>query len=134
MKVGQPALTRFFVPSPGEEVVVNGTVEAISTVPRPGTVPYPDHILALHLTDLVVEGRSASEVLEALIYLESMRDNVLTAAARLRPGDRVKTAAPCLDRRVGSLRKNQSQRDRRSLYSIRRACVGRTDQQLTVVA
>ena len=47
---------RFFVPEPGEEVVVNGTVEAISTVPRPGTVPYKDHILALHLTDLAVEG------------------------------------------------------------------------------
>jgi alginate O-acetyltransferase complex protein AlgJ len=90
MKVGQPAPARFFVPSTGEEVVVNGTVEAISSVPRPGTVPYPDHILALHLTDLVVEGRTATEALEALIYLESMRDNVLTAAARLRPGDHVK--------------------------------------------
>jgi SGNH hydrolase-like domain, acetyltransferase AlgX len=90
MKLGQPVPARFFVPKPNEEVVVNGTVEAISTVPRPGTVPYADHILALHLTDLAVEGGSTNEALEALVYLESMRDNVQTAAARLRPGDRVK--------------------------------------------
>lgn len=90
MKLGQPEPARFFVPKPGEEVIVNGTVEAISTVPRPGTVPYQDHILALHLTDLAVEGRPANEALESLVYLESMRDNVLTPAARLRPGDHVK--------------------------------------------
>jgi len=89
MKVGQPAPARFFVPKAGEEVVVNGTVEAISTVPRPGTVPYLDHIVALHLTDLALEGRAENEALESLVYLESMHDNVLTAAARLRPGDRV---------------------------------------------
>ena len=90
MKLGQPQPTRFFVPKPGEKVVVNGTVEAISTVPRPGTVPYQDHILALHLTDLAMEGRPATEALESLVYLESMRDNVLTTAARVRPGDRIK--------------------------------------------
>ncbi len=90
MKLGQPVPARFFVPKTGEEIVVNGTVETISTVPRPGTVPYADHILALHLTDLAVEGRPANEALESLVYLESMHDNVLTAAARLRPGDRVK--------------------------------------------
>ena len=91
MKVGQPAPARFFVPKPGEEVVVNGTVEAISTVPRPGTVPYPDHILAL-ASDRSRRGRPrpANEALEALVYLESMRDNVFTAAAHLRPGDHIK--------------------------------------------
>jgi alginate O-acetyltransferase complex protein AlgJ len=59
-------------------------------VPRPGTVPYKDHILALHLIDLTVEGGSPSETLESLVYLESMRDNVLTAAARFRSGDHVR--------------------------------------------
>ena len=89
MKLGQPAPAKFFVPKSGEEVVVNGTVEAISAVPRPGTVPYKDHVLAVHLTDVAIEGRAASEGLESLVYLESMRDNVLTPAARFRPGDRV---------------------------------------------
>jgi SGNH hydrolase-like domain, acetyltransferase AlgX len=90
MKLGEPAPARFFVPKTGEEVIVNGTVEAVSAAPRPGTVPYQDHILALHLTDLTVEGRAANEALESLVYLESMHDNVLTPAAHLRPGDRVR--------------------------------------------
>jgi alginate O-acetyltransferase complex protein AlgJ len=52
-------------------------------------VPYQDHILALHLTDLTIEGREQNIGLEAVVYAESMRANVLTSAARLRPGDRV---------------------------------------------
>jgi SGNH hydrolase-like domain, acetyltransferase AlgX len=89
MKLEQPAPARFFVPKTGGSVAVSGTVEAVSTVPRPGTVPYRDHILALHLTDLTFDGRPGNEALESVVYLESMRDNVLTAAARLRPGDHV---------------------------------------------
>ena len=80
---------KFFVPKTGESVVMSGTVDAISNVPRPGSVPYADHILAFHLTDLTPEGSDRSEGLEALVYIESMRDNVLTPAARFRPGDRV---------------------------------------------
>jgi alginate O-acetyltransferase complex protein AlgJ len=89
LKLGQPAPARFFMPKPGEQVVASGTVESVSTVPRPGSVPYKDHILALHLTDLSVAGQPVGEPLESLVYLESMRDNVLTPAARFRPGDRV---------------------------------------------
>lgn len=90
MKLGEPAPARFFVPKAGETVTANGTVEAISTVPRPGSVPYQDHVLALHLTDLTIEGREENPGMEAVVYAESMRDNVLTSAARLRPGDRVR--------------------------------------------
>ena len=89
MKLGQPVPARFFVPKPHDQVVATGTVEAVSNVPRPGTVPYKDHILALHLTDLTVAGQPVGEPLESLVYLESMRDNVLTPVARFRPGDRV---------------------------------------------
>jgi hypothetical protein len=89
MKLGQALPAKFFVPKPGETVTATGTVDGISAVPRPGTVPYKDHILALHLTDLTLEGRNESTGLEAIVYAESMRDNALTAAARLRPGDRV---------------------------------------------
>ena len=89
MKLGQPAPAKFFVPKKGESVTASATVEAISTVPRPGSVPYKDHILALHLTDLTIEGREENTGLEAFVYAESIRDNVLTLVAGLRPGDRV---------------------------------------------
>jgi len=89
MKLGQPMPAKFFVLKTGEAVTASGTVEAISTVPRPGTVPYKDHILALHLTDLTIEGRDETAGLEAFVYAESMRDNTLTPIARLRPEDRV---------------------------------------------
>lgn len=89
MKLEQPVPAKFFVPKIGDIVVMSGTVEAISTVPRPGSVPYADHVLALHLTDLTPDGGDTSEGLESLVYAESMRDNVLMPAARLRPGDRV---------------------------------------------
>ncbi|HEV2840567.1 MAG TPA: hypothetical protein VGW39_04510 [Chthoniobacterales bacterium] len=90
MKLGQPLPAKFFVPKTGEQIVASGSVEAISAVPRPGSVPYADHILALHLINITVEGHEIDEGVEALVYIESMRDNVLTAAAGLRPGDRVK--------------------------------------------
>ena len=89
MKLGKPMPAKFFVPKAGESITARGTVEAISTVPRPGSVPYKDHILAVHLTDLGIEGRQEVPGLEAIVYTESMRDNVLTSAARFRPGDRV---------------------------------------------
>jgi hypothetical protein len=89
MKPGEPKPAKFFVPKAGEAVVMSGTIEAISNVPRPGSVPYADHVLALHLTDLTPEAGDHNADLEALVYVESMRDNVLTPAARFRPGDRV---------------------------------------------
>jgi hypothetical protein len=89
MKLGQPVPAKFFVPKPGESVTATGTVEAISNVPRPGSVPYTDHILSLHLSDLTVEGHDEISGLEAFVYAESMRDNVLTPIAHFRPGDRV---------------------------------------------
>jgi alginate O-acetyltransferase complex protein AlgJ len=89
MKLGRPVPAKFFVPKTGESVTATGTVQAVSTVPRPGSVPYKDHILALHLTELTIKGGEENAALEAIVYAESMRDNVLTPAARLRPGDRI---------------------------------------------
>ena len=77
----------FYVPQTGEKVSVTGTIESISTVPTPGSAPYADHIMAVHLVD--VTGAPNSETAECLVYLWSMRDNVWTKAARLRPGDQV---------------------------------------------
>jgi alginate O-acetyltransferase complex protein AlgJ len=94
LKLGEAKPSRFMSLKPGEEIEVSGTVESISPVPRPGTVPYKDHIEALHLVDVAAadsrgEGAAESHA-QAVVYLWSMRDNVWTSAARLRPGDRIK--------------------------------------------
>jgi alginate O-acetyltransferase complex protein AlgJ len=100
LTLGETKTSRFLSLKSGEEIAVSGIVESISPVPRPGTVPYKDHIEALHLIDIVAadsrgEGaedtlRGAASHAQAVVYLWSMRDNVWTSAARLRPGDRVK--------------------------------------------
>jgi alginate O-acetyltransferase complex protein AlgJ len=89
MKLGTPAPSRFFTPTAGEEVAVSGTVEAIGAVPRPGSVPYADHVTAVHLTDVTVPHLREEEPRQAVVYMLSMRDNVWTPAARLRAGERV---------------------------------------------
>ena len=86
--LGRPPQHGFFVPQRGTQVSVTGAVEAVSIVPRPGRAPYKNHIMTVHLTDLHTTARG-NESHEALVYLWSMRGNVLTPAARLRPGDRV---------------------------------------------
>jgi SGNH hydrolase-like domain, acetyltransferase AlgX len=89
MKIGQPQETRYLNLKPGEELTVTGTVEAVSPVPLPGSVPYKDHIFAVHLADITGPQPTETASLQALVYMWSMRDNVWTAAARLRIGDRV---------------------------------------------
>ena len=92
LKLGEAKPSRFLSLKPGEEIEVSGTVESISPVPRPGTVPYKDHIEALHLVDIVgADSRDTTAAhAQAVVYLWSMRDNVWTTAARLRPGEAVK--------------------------------------------
>ena len=63
---------------------VTAAVLAVSTVPRPHAAPYKDHIMTLHLGDI----DSGNE--QALVYIDSMRDNVLQPAASLRVGDTVR--------------------------------------------
>ncbi len=88
MKLGAPAPVRFVTPEEGQSLVVTGVVEAISPAPRPGSVPYKDHIVTIHLCDLENADSSIAGG-EALVYMWSMRDNVWTAAARLREGRRI---------------------------------------------
>ncbi|CAN5205345.1 hypothetical protein BH20VER2_BH20VER2_16610 [soil metagenome] len=89
LQLGTPEESRFYTPAPGEQVQVTGIVEAASSVPLPGSVPYSDHVMAVHLSGFTIPNQPAAEPLQALVYLESMRENVWTPAARLRPGDRV---------------------------------------------
>jgi hypothetical protein len=80
--------SRFFTPPSGQTVIVTGAVESLSSVPRPGTAPYADHIMALHLVD-ITGAKIGGETSQCLVYLWSMRENQLTPAARLRPGDKI---------------------------------------------
>ena len=79
----------FVAPAPGTERVFTGTVEALSSVPRPRSVPYKDHIMAAHLVEVSDNGISVPGA-QALVYLWSMRNQKLTAAASLERGQSVR--------------------------------------------
>jgi len=76
----------FFVPKAGP-VQVEGVVEAVSTFPRPGEVPYSDHIFSVILSG--IRGDGVPEGARAVVYLWSMRKNVLTPASAWQQGDHV---------------------------------------------
>jgi hypothetical protein len=88
LKPGTSAQVKYLALPPGSERLVRGKIEAISAVPRPGSVAYKDHVMAIHLTDLEIDGRLLPET-DALVYMRSMTDNVWTAAAQYRPGESV---------------------------------------------
>jgi alginate O-acetyltransferase complex protein AlgJ len=70
-------------PSPSRTGLV-GTIKDITRAPKPGTVPYKDLIVCIHLTD--IEGGSPAE---ALVFLHGMKSNIPTAACELNPGDKI---------------------------------------------
>ncbi len=88
MALGEPKPAKFYNDPPAAGVSVTATVSAMTFVPRPGTVPYKDHIFSVHLEE--IEGTGQPGNVQAIAYLWSMRENMWTAAARWRPGDRVK--------------------------------------------
>ena len=89
LKPGTALPVKHMALQPGVEKIVRGRIEAVSAVPRPGTVAYKDHVMAIHLTDLETDGRPLDGT-DAMVYMRSMTDNVLTAAAQYRPGETVK--------------------------------------------
>jgi len=89
LRLGTKQETGFYVPATGGPVRVRGTVQAASPAPRPGTVPYKDHIIMLRLEGLESPDDPAAAGREAVVFAWSMRDNALTAAAGWRPGDTV---------------------------------------------
>ena len=88
LELGETTPGQFFVPDAGEQVIVRGTIREIAPIPRPETVPYADHIAAVHLVDLAREREGASRG-EALMYIWGMRDRVLQQAAQFRTGDTI---------------------------------------------
>jgi hypothetical protein len=70
-------------------VVAQGKIKAISRPPKPGSVPYRDAVIAIHLVDVeALEGKIGEK--EILVFLWGMRDKKWTAAAGYVPGQTIK--------------------------------------------
>ena len=69
-------------------MTVRGLVRQRAPVPRPGTVPYRDHIMALEL-ELMDNEQVELTGTAAHVYVSSMPDNVWTDAATITVGDTV---------------------------------------------
>lgn len=79
----------FVVPPPGEQWVIKGRISSKGPSPRPQRVAYRDHILAVHLTDVRIEGKGGDNH-QAIVYLRSMIDLQLTPAASLQVGQTIR--------------------------------------------
>lgn len=90
MALGEKRDVGMYVPAEGRTVAIKGTVRAASPSPRPGSVPYKDHILMLHLENIESNDDPDANGKEAVVKTWSMRDNVATPASRYRPGDTVR--------------------------------------------
>lgn len=77
---------RFLKVPSGRELAVNGEIKVITRAPRPGSVPYADHIITVHLTYV---SDNTNDYGQALVYMFSMTNHVLTKAAGLRAGNTV---------------------------------------------
>lgn len=66
-------------------LVIRGSVKAKTAPPKPGTVPYKDCIIALHLTGVKATSGSILEN-EIIVFVWGMRDNRWTSFASLDPG------------------------------------------------
>lgn len=89
LDLGEKPEAEFYAPADGRVIYLKGVVHAVSPSPRPGSVPYKDHIVMLHLADLESpdDPRAAGE--QAVVFAWSMRDNKPTPAARYRQGETV---------------------------------------------
>ncbi len=89
LRLAQALPAKFLLPPAGTCWPAQGLIKDITAVPRPGSVPYKDHVLSLHLVDITCAPAATSNG-QAVVYLQSMRDNTWTAAARLQPGAMIK--------------------------------------------
>lgn len=80
--------SEFFIPEENTSVTVTGIVSETSKVPMPNTVPYKDHLVAVHVTNLK-DMNTGKDLGESVVYLSSMENNTWTAAAKLRNGQEI---------------------------------------------
>ena len=89
-------------PAAPAAVVVQGRIKALTRSPRPGSVPYKDAVVALHLTGAKAlrGGRLPGNSL--LIYVWGMKDNKLRPAASYKPGQTITLALQPWERAEGT--------------------------------
>jgi hypothetical protein len=92
IKLNERPVARMILPPPGETWTITGVVVSQGIAPRPGNIAYRDHVLAVHLTGVDVEGKGIAGA-QAVVYLRSMIDGKLTDAATLQVGQRVRLKA-----------------------------------------
>ena len=63
---------------------MSGVIQEISRPPKPGSVPYRDLIICIHLN-----GIKDFPVSEVLVFLHGMKNNALTSANQLKAGDTI---------------------------------------------
>lgn len=88
MELQERQVSEFYTPLAGEIKVVDAVVAATSRSPVPGSVPYKDNVVTLHLDD-IRDVETNEEYGQALIYAWGMRDNTLTPFAKLRIGEKI---------------------------------------------
>ncbi len=76
------------IAAPGGELIVRGRVAAMGRLPKPGSVPYKDCVLSIHLTE--VRGLPSGDGNhELLVYTMGMKDNRWLPVSSLVPGREV---------------------------------------------
>ncbi|MBN4048675.1 hypothetical protein JYU00_00785 [bacterium AH-315-N22] len=83
-----PPPSNFLSLASSELKQVTGVVREVSKVPRPGSVPYRDHVVSIHLVDITTK-ENPELFSQAVVFLQSMTNNVWERAARLRAGDEI---------------------------------------------
>ncbi|HID70141.1 MAG TPA: hypothetical protein EYP35_06710 [Desulfobacterales bacterium] len=88
MELAEKQESDFYSPLPGESRNVTATVAAVSRSPVPGSVPYKDNIVTLHLDD-IRDNDTGEEFGQALIYAWGMKENTMMPLAKVRIGDQI---------------------------------------------
>ena len=89
MDLHEKPVSDFYTPLEGEYKTVDALVLAVSSSPVPGSVPYQDNVLTLHLDD-ISDIETGEEYGQALVYGFGMQKNILSLLAKVRPGDSIK--------------------------------------------
>ena len=79
-----PAAGESTIDAEGESTI-RGVVAARAEAPRPGSVPYRDALIALHLREIETESGAAAPG-EAIVYVFGLRDDAATPEARIPVG------------------------------------------------